>query len=124
MEKPPVLSREKIDELCHIETEVERSVFVTVFVPNPFGGEIAEAQRDADVEWYEKWYQGLLEDYKRIKGERAELLNGIEQARQEVAREVEQFLQMHLYARPDQPNATMGFNDWMELKKLLAKYIK
>ena len=46
----------------------------------------------------------------------------IQQARQEVATEVDDFLQMHLYARPDRVNTTMGFNDWMDLKKLLSKW--
>jgi hypothetical protein len=61
----------------------------------------AQAQLDADVLFYEPL---------------------IQQARQEVAREVDDFLQMHLYARPDRVNTTMGFNDWMDLKELLSKY--
>jgi len=48
----------------------------------------------------------------------------IQQAKAEVAREIENFLQMHLYARPDKPTATMKFDDWMKLRKILSKYLE
>lgn len=49
--------------------------------------------------------------------------NLIQQAKAEVAREVDDFLQGHLYAGPDSPTATMKFTDWVKLSKLLSKYI-
>ena len=48
----------------------------------------------------------------------------IQQAKAEVAREIEHFMQMHLHARPDEPTATMKFSDWMKLRKLLSKYME
>jgi hypothetical protein len=53
-----------------------------------------------------------------------ELKSQLQQARQEVAREIEHFLQMHLYARPDKVDATMRFTDWLKLKKILSKYLE
>ena len=61
----------------------------------------AEDQRDADTSYFEPL---------------------IEQAKEEVAREIEAFMQLHLYARPDVPTATMKFTDWKRLRKLLSKY--
>lgn len=43
--------------------------------------QILKAQHDADVAYYEDWYGKLLEDYKRIKVEQAELLDKIQQAK-------------------------------------------
>ena len=53
-----------------------------------------------------------------------EVLKLIQQAKVEVAREMEHFMQMHLHARPDAPTATMKFGDWMKLRKLLSKYME
>jgi len=88
MEKPPILSDEMIDRLCRIETRVAPDVVVETFIPNPLGRDIAQAQLDADVAYYEHWYGKLLEDYKEVKTERAELLDKIQQAKAEVAREL------------------------------------
>jgi len=32
---------------------------------------------------------------------------------------IDDFIQMHLYARPDKPIATMKFEDWMDLKRII-----
>jgi hypothetical protein len=91
--KPPILSEQQV--IDWIKASYGKDAII---VPSAYG---KAAQLDADVAYYE-----LL----------------IEQAKAEVAREMEDWLETHLYARPDRPNATMGFNDWLELKKLLSKY--
>jgi hypothetical protein len=57
MEKPPILSDEMIDRLCRIETRVAPDVVVETFIPNPLGRDIAQAQLDADVAYYEPLIQ-------------------------------------------------------------------
>ena len=90
-----------------------------------------EAQRDADVAYYEPLLKQAQEqiDYVSIQQEALsskldDVELAIQQARQDTAREIEAFLQNHLYARPDRVWAKMKFLDWMKLKKLLDKYLK
>lgn len=40
---------------------------------------------------------------------------------QATAKEIMDFLQNHLWARPDKKIATMKFTDWMKLRKMLLK---
>ena len=35
---------------------------------------------------------------------------------------IDDFVQMHFYARPDKPNATMKFKDWMKLKGIIEAF--
>ena len=86
---------------------------------------VATTQRDADAAYYEPLIQQFETIQKRQQAVEAKLNDvelAIQQAREEVAREIDDFLQMHLYARPDKPEATMKFTDWMRLKKLLSKW--
>ena len=57
MKKPEILSDEMIDRLCRIETRVAPDVVVETFIPNPLGRDIAQAQLDADVAYYEPLIQ-------------------------------------------------------------------
>ena len=104
-EKPPVLSEDEKLGCSLVDSKHSFKELRAVI------DETCVHQRDADVDWFEK--QGH---------EAISYLEGYQQARQETAREIENFLEMHLYARPDKPTATMSFNDWMKLKKLLSKY--
>jgi len=94
--------------------------------PNVIGGMgWMEAQRDADVAYYEaklKYKDEYFEAFRKETNKEFQKL--IQQAKAEVAREIENFLQMHLYARPDKPTATMKFTDWQKLRKLLSKFLK
>lgn len=45
----------------------------------------------------------------------------IRQIRQEERQIIYDWLQMHLYARPDRPTATMKFKDWIKLHKMLTE---
>jgi len=127
MEKPDVLSEKEIPvrfiSQANYEMIDHRLSRLELFRIAKDEG-LLEAQRDADVAWHNKWYGELLAEFKQIKVERAELLDQIKQAKTEVAREIENFLQLHLYARPDKPTATMKFTDWQKLRKLLSKYLK
>ena len=104
-EKPPVLSERQFEEWCKAHQKQVWDRF--------------EAQRDADVEWYETHSTGI-----RVSDAITALLEGaaVLEARQDTAREIHDFLQMHLYARPDKPTATMKFTDWVKLRELFAKY--
>ena len=95
-EKPDVLSDYQIEDIVQDPREVYGA------------GLVAQAQRDAII----KEFSEAIESWQRR----------LEQARQDTAREIHDFLQMHLYARPDKPTATMKFTDWVKLRELFAKY--
>jgi len=83
-----------------------------------------KAQRDADVEWY-RTHWAKEEIGAVTHGTAASRVMqdiAVNEARQDTAREIHDFLQMHLYARPDKPTATMKFTDWVKLRELFAKY--
>lgn len=119
MEKPPVLSEEQLQELkIPCNKCARKPIFFDAGCLKCVVKYHREAQRDADVEWYEKWYLELLEDYKRVKEQRAALINKFEQARQETARELMQTIEV-MY--PELKQVYWNGKDWQSLK---AKYVK
>jgi len=84
-EKPPVLSDEQLEQLLEIDFATAYSGHIAEYRLT------AEAQRDADVEWYDKHIivvetPGQKQDIMLMMGNVFEEL--IQQARQEVAREI------------------------------------
>jgi len=145
MEKPPVLSEEEIKPLLVKEWVLREEELLpdspdfrnNITLQNICNwitlqdvrlvNSIAQAQHDADVEHYEPIIANNKKYVETLLKQNDIYFKRIEQARQdtarEVAKEIEGFLQMHLYARPDKPMTTMKFSDWQKLRKLLSKYL-
>jgi len=126
--KPDVLSDEELREWYEVH--------IINWLGDFRSKEDRQAQRDADVAYYEPLLEQAQQEMEKLPALIAKSWEivaqwqsdidelAIQQAKAEVAREIENFLQMHLYAKPDKPAATMKFADWQKLRKLLSKFLK